>query len=214
MIAPVDRRKWYVSQEFGSSTPATKAFYDELGLAGHNGRDYACPAGTPLLASIDGVILNHTSSDGNMMVWITNTDLKLMTVVMHCSAFKLSCGDKVKQGDVIAISGNTGRYTTGDHVHFGVYQIDGEGDIINRGNGYGGAVDPIPFLVEKLNEGDLIKNDTDPPVYLIHNNLRWWLFDQDTFKKYMGYPVSKANIKIVDLDTQNYYKWGGIIGKS
>ena len=37
---------------------------------------------------------------------------------MHLNDFKGNSRSKVKAGDVIALSGNTGEQTTGSHLHF------------------------------------------------------------------------------------------------
>ena len=55
---------------------------------------------------------------------------------MHNSQLKVSVGDKVTAGQVIALSGSTG-YSTGPHVHF---QIEKDGE----------KVDPLTF---KYNNG-------------------------------------------------------------
>ena len=42
---------------------------------------------------------------------------KLIHRIAHLSKLKVKAGTKVKEGDVIAISGNSGKFTTGPHSH-------------------------------------------------------------------------------------------------
>ena len=55
-------------------------------------------------------------SFGNF-VRVKNADI--ITTYAHCSQLKVKEGDKVKQGDIIALSGNTGK-SSGPHLHFEV----------------------------------------------------------------------------------------------
>lgn len=43
----------------------------------------------------------------------------------HLKSFYVKAGDRVTEGQVIALSGNTGTLTTAPHLHFGIY-VDGE----------------------------------------------------------------------------------------
>jgi len=49
-------------------------------------------------------------------------------------------GQEVGAGELIGLSGNTGG-SSGPHLHFGLRAVP-----FNRGDGWGGCVDPAPFL--------------------------------------------------------------------
>lgn len=95
----------------------------------HKGVDFGVPIGTPVYASGDGVIgwVGPHGDHGNY-VRIDHSG-QLATAYAHLSAFaaKLAVGTRVRQGDVIAFSGNTG-ISTGPHLHYevivGGQQID------------------------------------------------------------------------------------------
>ena len=54
-------------------------------------------------------------------------------------------GDRVKVGDLIGWADNTG-VSTGDHLHYEVKPVDELGNNVLRGNGFFGAIDPLPYL--------------------------------------------------------------------
>jgi len=91
----------------------------------HKGVDFGAPTGTPVFAAGDGVIeqMNFWGSYGNYVRIRHANGVK--TAYAHMSRFnkKLKVGSNVKQGDVIAYVGNTGR-STGPHLHFEV-MVDG-----------------------------------------------------------------------------------------
>ena len=85
----------------------------------HKGVDFAAPSGTPILAAGNGTIsfMGRKGGYGNYVLIRHNNDYS--TAYGHASRFnrKLKNGAKVKQGDVIAYVGTTGR-STGPHLHF------------------------------------------------------------------------------------------------
>lgn len=86
----------------------------------HAGRDIACPIGTPIYAAADGVVIHindQADSYGNHIMISHGNDV--YTLYAHNSQLLVSVGDTVKQGQQIAVSGNTGN-TTGSHLHFEV----------------------------------------------------------------------------------------------
>ncbi len=92
---------------------------------GHKGVDIAAPAGTPIYAMTDGVILRRyfSPSYGNV-IYIKHDDGKASRYA-HMSSFQPGFreGSRVNQGDLIGYVGSTGN-STGAHLHFEVRAND------------------------------------------------------------------------------------------
>lgn len=93
----------------------------------HNGIDIAAGYGAPIRAAQDGIIVAMGNTDnycprGAYGRWIAiEHDNNLTTLYTHFSGFgKYGVGDTVKTGDIIGYEGSSG-YSTGSHLHFGVY---------------------------------------------------------------------------------------------
>ena len=83
----------------------------------HKGIDWSCPVGTAISASCSGVIARAGWGSGyGYVIYINHPDGR-QTRYGHLSKILVKSGQKVSQGDKIALSGNTGR-STGPHVHF------------------------------------------------------------------------------------------------
>ncbi|MEJ9280886.1 murein hydrolase activator EnvC family protein [Ureibacillus thermosphaericus] len=89
----------------------------------HYGIDLANSAGTPIVASADGVVTyaSSLSTYGNVVMITHNINGEIYTTLYaHLRSFNVSVGDVVKQGQQIAEMGSTGR-STGPHLHFEVH---------------------------------------------------------------------------------------------
>ncbi len=97
---------------------------------GHNGVDFAAPIGTRVKAALDGIVLGTGDTDtvcpgASFGKWIfIEHPNGLSTIYAHLSLIKVSAGDHVTTGQVIGYTGVTG-FTTGPHLHFGVYASAG-----------------------------------------------------------------------------------------
>ncbi len=82
----------------------------------HRGTDFRVISGTPVRAANDGqvVLASPLFFEGNCVVIDHGEGLK--TIYMHLSEIQVKAGDRVKKGQVIALSGGTGR-ATGPHLH-------------------------------------------------------------------------------------------------
>jgi len=100
---------------------------------GHRGLDIAAPLGTDILAADGGTVvsLNNAGSGYGLSI-IVQHDNGVKTLYAHCSAIRVTAGQKVTRGQVIGAVGSTGR-STGNHLHFEVLVNDTR-------------VDPAPYL--------------------------------------------------------------------
>jgi murein DD-endopeptidase MepM/ murein hydrolase activator NlpD len=89
---------------------------------GHMGIDFVVKTGSPVYVSANGFVIfaNYTVRDGNMM--IISHPGNYISVYKHCSALLKKERDIVVQGELIALSGNTGEITTGPHLHFEIWK--------------------------------------------------------------------------------------------
>ena len=86
-------------------------------ISPHYGTDFAMPVGTAVEAPADGVVRRVTRGllAGNYVVLDHGNGYQ--TRYMHLSKVRVHPGDTVQQGQVIGLSGNTGR-STGPHLHY------------------------------------------------------------------------------------------------
>ena len=109
--APVDAE---TSDVFGS-----QRIFNGVAQRPHLGLDYRVQTGTPVAAMNDGTILlaRFLYFEGNCVV--IDHGQGLLTLYFHLSEFKVKEGDTVKRGQIIGLSGGTGR-ATGPHLHVAV----------------------------------------------------------------------------------------------
>ncbi len=86
-------------------------------ISPHYGTDFAMPVGSPVDAPADGVVrrvARHPLAGNYVVVDHGNG---YQTRYLHLSKVRVHRGDSVKQGQVLGLSGNTGR-STGPHLHY------------------------------------------------------------------------------------------------
>ncbi len=88
----------------------------------HNGIDIACKVGTPVVAPDYGMVTEVWSHEqGGLCLAIENLD-GVRFGFAHLSKRLVKKDQPVLKGQVIALSGNTGR-STGPHLHFTVKKL-------------------------------------------------------------------------------------------
>jgi murein DD-endopeptidase MepM/ murein hydrolase activator NlpD len=103
-----------ISDVFGS-----QRIFNGAASSPHQGLDFRVPPGTPVAAMNNGAVLlaRPLYFEGNFVV--IDHGQGLLTLYLHLSEFKVKEGDVVKRGEVIGLSGGTGR-ATGPHLHVAV----------------------------------------------------------------------------------------------
>jgi len=137
-----------ITQFFGQNNPID---YKKWGLKGHNGLDLVNKNNPDdSIYSVEkGVLIKQEykkNSYGNLAtVW--NKENSRAWAYAHLANFDnaLKVGSEVKEGQRIGKMGNTGN-SSGKHLHLELIPVDKNGVRTQRNNGYGGVIDPLPFL--------------------------------------------------------------------
>jgi murein DD-endopeptidase MepM/ murein hydrolase activator NlpD len=105
----------------------------------HSGIDMVLPIGTPVYATADGVVDAAEVKGGyGRTITLKHPESGYQTIYAHLSAFEVRAGQKVKRGDLIGKSGNSGM-STGPHLHYEVTSLDGTE-----------KYDPMLFIISSL----------------------------------------------------------------
>ena len=103
-----------------------------------DGLDIAVPEGTEVVAVKSGRVTEvRTSATYGKLLRFETTD-GYTILYAHLSEILVKKGEKIKQGQVVAKSGNTG-LSTGPHLHYGIYR---DGKLLN----------PMEYLPERATE--------------------------------------------------------------
>jgi len=103
----------------------------------HHGIDFSLPKGTPVYATGDGKVkFTRSSISGYGKQIEIDHGFGYVTKYAHLNEFVVKSGQKVKRGEIIAYSGNTGK-STAPHLHYEV-KIDGK------------PVDPVHYFYKDI----------------------------------------------------------------
>ena len=106
----------------------------------HQGQDILASEGTPIVAPLDGVILESSYQPGGAGYYaVEHTGVGFDFMFAHCKAGSLAvtAGEAVAAGSTLCLAGQTGD-ATAPHLHFeiwvGPWQLGGH------------TIDPLPYL--------------------------------------------------------------------
>ena len=153
--------------------------YSRFGLAGHNGIDIVRPHGEPIYSVCSGIVVEskHTTTGYGKYIRVVSDQpdrkgVRQEWTYGHNSKNMVETGQVVKEGEIIALMGNTGFVVSGatpfwkfnpfagTHLHLGLRlcKLSNKGwsysgsdiklAILDHQNGYYGSINPAPYLSE------------------------------------------------------------------
>lgn len=114
-----------ITQAFGKTVDSVRLYAS----GSHSGVDMGASVGTPVYAMADGVVGGTGDTDvacrgASFGKWIfIEYDNHLASTYGHLSLIKVTKGQRVKRGELVGYSGNTG-HSTGPHLHTSLYPAD------------------------------------------------------------------------------------------
>ncbi|MGI6433961.1 MAG: peptidoglycan DD-metalloendopeptidase family protein [Syntrophomonadaceae bacterium] len=123
---------WPVKGELTSAFGYRQSPFGRSRETFHNGIDIACNGGSEVLAAGDGLVTRAGWEGVYGRAIVIDHGYGLQTMYGHNARLMVEEGDQVYKGQVIALSGNSGR-STGPHLHFTLMR-------------YGQAIDPMVYL--------------------------------------------------------------------
>lgn len=110
----------------------------------HNGVDIVTDRGTKVYAPGAGVVVFLGWRGGYGLTLEIEHGFGYRTIYAHLESVKVKQGQHLQRGDFIALSGNSGKLSTGPHLHYEV-----------RNNGI--ALDPRNFIYDDVNIFEVVK---------------------------------------------------------
>lgn len=179
---------------------------------GHTGEDWAVPAGTPVYSPCDGYIRNSGWLSDNYMAnpwWLTRyggdtlvvdavdangrTETMPTFVIAHLQDSTAPVGKRVRKGELIGLSGNSGTATTGPHAHIEVLPPNWDFN-----NGVYGRVNPRDYFTEYQDgvqaQSTPIKQTPKGLFVTLKPEQEVLVFDRN--KKYIDAPISLVDEKV------------------
>ncbi|MBI1293381.1 peptidoglycan DD-metalloendopeptidase family protein [bacterium] len=109
-------------------------------LRGHNGIDFDLPSGTAVLATADGQVLEVGEDQNGYGRFLVLAHWWGESLYAHLQSVQVACGARVEIGHRLGSAGATGMCES-PHLHLGIRIAP-----YNRLDGWGGYVNPLPFL--------------------------------------------------------------------
>jgi len=195
MILPL--RKIYVTQYYGH-TPFSDSHKEWYKDGVHFGIDFRCQIGTRIYAPISGKVKIYETAAGGKSLSIVNGEQNVF--ICHLSSWNVENEDNIQQGQLVALSGMSGKYTTGPHLHLSY--------LIN--NKY---VDPSKYF-DKIFTGEKISNkDWEKPL-VYHRYGRKREYFAEVYMLFHNAWVSRQVLKIkkrplLTVEENNALIYGG-----
>ena len=166
----------------------------------HLGIDHIVPQGTPVYAPCDCEVTVMVGEQGGNTLWAKYIDPEYGILIMRCMHLKnLPTKGNFKQGDIIGYTGNTGKASTGAHLHT---DISKNSVIITNFNNF---IDPEKYFSQKIQNKSMIiykKEGENALCVLVGDILIPFATSYDDYKK----EFSSAQVVIIPTKDFPQYK--------
>jgi len=162
-------------------------------MAMHDGIDVAVPVGTQVISPVDGTLRVRTDPGGYGLYCVVvsgNTEY----LFAHLSEVKVADGTQVQKGQLIALSGNSGR-STGPHLHAGT-KVNGRS--VNPTSVYSGA--STGAKVTRTSQGASSSSSAPPPLLASADDEEKKKRDEEKKKRDAEAAARKARQALIDAD--------------
>jgi hypothetical protein len=137
LLKPIPEKYWGNSRKYGVKAPE----YKVTGI--HIGQDHALPEHTALVAPCNGEIIESGKSKELGFYQIFHYTFKGQEYwERHCHLYDIMHPMKLKRGEFMGYSGNTGM-TTGPHLHQDIWTIFPKISVLTKDNYTEYTIDPI-----------------------------------------------------------------------
>lgn len=158
----------------------------------HEGIDIFAPAKSPAVAVADGYITSVSENIlGGKVIFMQPDNSNYNVYYAHLHQQMVTQGQRVKAGDIIGLTGNTGNAkSTASHLHFGIYT-------------FSGAIDPLAFVERRKEIAAKPENKALHPVMITSKTTSVYT-DLSLLK-----PITTLNKNVIlqaEAFTGNYYR--------
>jgi len=145
-ISNADNKTLLVKKNHDTCPAGFRSLYSMMN--GHNGLDVGTYRWQPVYCAQGGRVDEiSTEVERGLGVGVRTQieDRYFRHRYWHLIAIDVDNGEELSTGDLIGYADSTG-FSSGDHLHFELKEVDQNGRVLNSDNGYFGAIDPLPFM--------------------------------------------------------------------
>lgn len=102
--------------------PLTNGYWAKRAYGMHQAWDIAIPEGTPVLSIIEGTVYVKANKAAGLLMIIQNDTYRVG--FYHLLEPLYVSGAKVRSGEMVAFSGNSGNESRGPHLHYFIEKFD------------------------------------------------------------------------------------------
>ncbi|MCY7422560.1 MAG: M23 family metallopeptidase [Chitinophagaceae bacterium] len=165
------------------------------GTRKHEGIDIFAPKRTPLIAAAAGTVTRVIENNlGGKVIFLRPDGRDYSLYYAHLDEQISQPGQSVIVGDTIGLVGNTGNAsTTSPHLHFGIYTSSG-------------AVDPFPFIDQKINPPPKITANTDHLNKMARTKKEVGLYIGPSTSSTLFYRLPANTVEHIEAAASGWYK--------